>query len=133
MTTQYKYRVTIVVPQRLIVVANHLACIVGESAADINTFTSCGWQDSSGNLYAVASTVVKPVFLEAVSGLPETPQHAIDVADSQLAQQALDLLKVYESGVMATPGHIVLAIDCEPLEALTFMGISIREEGDVQL
>ena len=75
--TQYTHLVTIAVPENLIEKANHLACIVGESAADINTFTFCGWQDSEGNPYAVASTVVKQIFLEAVSGLPETPEHAI--------------------------------------------------------
>lgn len=117
MTTEYIHRVTIVVPESLTEKANHLACIVGESAADINTFTSCGWQDSEGNLYAVASTVVKPVFLEAVSGLPETPEHAIGVADPELAQQALDTLN--------QPGGIQMIIDVEPLEALEAMELTM--------
>lgn len=114
--TQYTHRVTIVVPETLIEKANHLACMVGESAADINTFTSCGWQDLEGNLYAVASTVVKPVLLEAVSGLPETPEHAIGVADPELAQQALDTLNQL--------GGIRMVVDVEPLGALEAMGLS---------
>lgn len=120
--TQYIHRVTIAVPETLLEKANHLACIVGESAADINTFTNCGWQDSRGNLYAVASTVVKPVFLEAVSGLPETPDHAIGVADPYLAQQALDTLN--------QPGGIQMVVDVDPMEALAKLGLSPVEHDE---
>lgn len=115
--TQYIHRVTIVVPENLMEKANHLACIVGESAADINTFQEANWQDSSGNLYAVASTVVKPVFLETVSGLPETPEHAIGVADPALAQQALDTLN--------QTGGIRMVVDVESIVALEAMGLSL--------
>ena len=58
MTTLYKNHMTIATPQHLIEAANHLALIMGESAADINTFTAANYQDSAGNLYAVCSTVV---------------------------------------------------------------------------
>ena len=115
--TRYIHRVTLVVPETLIGKANHLACIVGESAADINTFHEANWQDVDGNLYAVASTVVKPVFLQAVSGLPETPEHAIGVADPQLAQQALDTLN--------QPGGIQMVVDVEPIVALEAMGLTL--------
>lgn len=117
MTTKYTYRVTLAVPETLMEKANHLACIVGESAADINTFREARWQDTEGNLYAVASTVVKPVFLEAVSGLPETPEHAIGVADPYLAQQALESLN--------QPDGIKMVVDVGPIEALEGMGLTM--------
>lgn len=122
MTTQYKHRVTIAVPQRLIVEANHLACIVGEFSADINTFREANWQDADGNLYAVASTVVKPIFLQAAQGLPETPPHAEGIADRELAQHALDTLN--------QPGGIQMIADMEPMEALAEMGLSPVEQGE---
>lgn len=132
--TQYKHRISLVVPEQYIEQANHLALVMGESADDISTFKEANWQDAEGNMYAVCSALSKPVVLGALTGgLPDPlPTHAVGV-DISKAQQALDMLKVYEEGVMATPEHIVLAIDCEPLEAFTFMGISIKEEDDVQL
>lgn len=116
MITEYKHKVTIAVPQRLIAEANHLACIVGESAADINTFTFCGWQDVDGILYAVASTVVKPVFLEAVNGLPETPPHAVGIADRVLAEEAL--------GTLNTEGGIQMIVGDDPHAALGSLGLT---------
>src|SRR5690554_6543494 len=116
MTTEYIYRVTIAVPESLIEKANHLACILGESAADINTFREANWQDAEGNLFAVASTVVKPIFLQAAQGLPPTPPHADGIADRALAQQALDTLN--------QPGGIQMVVDVEPMEALVSLGLS---------
>lgn len=113
--TQYTYPILIAIPERLMTQANHLACIMGESSADIETFHQAGWQDADGNLYAVASTVVKPVFLGAATGvLPESPEHAA-AADRALAQQALDTLN--------QPGGMQMIVDVEPLEALASLGL----------
>lgn len=116
MTTEYTRRVTIAVPENLIEKSNHLACIVGEFSADIHTFREANWQDAEGNLYAVASTVVKPVFLQAAQGLPETPPHADGIADRALAQQALDTLN--------QPGGIKMIVDVDPMEALASLGLT---------
>lgn len=114
--TQYTHRITLAVPASLIEPANHLACIMGESAADIHTFQQASWQDTQGSLFAVASTVVKPVFLGAATGiLPESPDHAVD-ADRTLAQQALDTLN--------KPGGMQMVVDTDPLEALASLGLS---------
>lgn len=123
MATEYTHRVTIVVPETLTEKTNHLACIVGEFSADINTFREANWQGAEGNIYAVASTVVKPIFLQAAQGLPETPPHAEGVADRVLAQQALDTLN--------QPGGIQMVVDVEPMEALASLGlepVEIEEE-----
>lgn len=122
MTTEYIHRVTIAVPELLMEKANHLACIVGESAADINTFREANWQDAEGNLYAVASTVVKPIFLQAAQGLPPTPPHAEGIADRELAQQALDTLN--------QPGGVKMIVDVEPFMALEEMGLKPLEQLD---
>ena len=130
----YKHRISLVVPKQYIEQANHLALVMGESDADIGTFKEANWQDADGNLYSVCSALCKPVVLGALtSGLPDpVPTHAAGV-DISKAQQALDLLKVYEEGITASPEYIVLAIDCEPLEAFISMGLSIKGEDDVQL
>ena len=120
--TEYIHRVTIAVPETLIEKANHLACIVGEFSADINTFREANWQDADGNLYAVASTVVKPIFLQATQGLPEPPPHAEGIADLALAQQALDTLN--------QQGGIQIVVDVEPLEALEAMGLVMVHTDD---
>ena len=114
--SQYTHRVTIVVPESLVAESCHLACIMGESAGDINTFHQPEWTDGNGILYAVASAVVKPAFLNAAAGdLPESPSHA-KYADRALAQQALDTLN--------QPGGIQMLVDVGPLEALADMGLS---------
>lgn len=120
--TQYTHRITLAVPAAMIEQANQLACIMGESAADIETFQRAGWQDSDGNLYAVASTVVKPVFLGAATGvLPESPDHAAE-ADRALAQQALDTLN--------QAGGMQMVADVDPLEALASLGLTPVPEID---
>jgi hypothetical protein len=123
--TQYVNRLTLAVPESLITEANQLALIMGESAADVNTFTIATWQDAGGNLYAVASAVSKPIVVQALStGLPDPlPSHA-ENADIALAQQALDAIVVFDTGVLADTDIIVLAIDNDPLTALAEMGLT---------
>jgi hypothetical protein len=125
---QYTNRLTIAVPELLMDAANNLALIMGESASDINTFTHATWQDASGNLYAVCSAVSKPIVVQALStGLPDPlPVHA-ENADVTLAQQALDAIVVFDTGVLADTAIIVLAIDNDPLTALAEMGLTRAE------
>ena len=69
MTTQYQQRATIAAPAAHIPDANQLALCLGESSADDQTFTTAAWQDAEGNLYAVSSTVAKPIFVQ-IAGQP---------------------------------------------------------------
>jgi hypothetical protein len=133
--TQYTNRLTLAVPESLMDAANNLSLIMGRSADDINTFTTATWEDITGNLYAVASAVSKPIVVQALStGLPDPlPAHAED-ADIALAQQALDAIEVFQSAqgmgesvteaTQAAPSAIILAIDNDPLTALTEMGLT---------
>lgn len=86
MQTEYTLRATICAPAHMIYEANQLACIVGESSADIGTFTHAT-HERHGVQYACVSTVVKPVFATYPSnGLPNPP-HAAE-ADREAAQRA---------------------------------------------
>lgn len=131
--TQYKHRITLVVPENYIESANQLALIMGESSADVETFTIADWRDHEGNAYAVCSTVCKPVVINALhGGLPNPlPNHASD-ADVSKAQRALDMIVQYEVGVKASPEYIVLAIDYEPHKVFDAVGLLVvsREELD---
>lgn len=127
--SDYKHRMSLAVPQALIDKANQLALIVGVSEYDINTFTTANWQDKDSNLYAVCSTVIKPVVL-GLFGINLSnitlPTHAIN-ADVTAAQQALDKVVMYKQGDKASTTSIMCAIDFEPLAAFSDMGLTIIE------
>lgn len=127
--SQYSHRMSLAVPQALMPQANQLALIVGESEHDDKTFITANWQDKDGNLYAVCSTVIKPVVL-GLFGVSLTditlPDHAIN-ADVAVAQQALDKVVMYKQGDKASTASIMCAIDFEPLAAFEDMGLTIIE------
>lgn len=127
--SEYTHRMTLIVPESLIPQANQLALIAGESPDDVNTFTHANWQDEDGNLYAVCSTAIKPVVL-GLFGINLSditlPNHAIN-ADVSAAQQALDKVVMYKQGDKASTASIMCAIDFEPLQAFTDMGLMIIE------
>lgn len=127
--SQYTHRMTLVVPESLMSQANQLALIVGESSDDDKTFSNANWQDKDGNLYAVCSTVIKPVVL-GLFGINlsniSLPAHAIN-ADVTAAQQALDKVVMYKQGDKSSPTSIMCAIDFEPLTAFADMGLTIIE------
>jgi hypothetical protein len=126
--TEYKHRLTVVCPGSLISAANQLAQIVGESAADVNTFKDASWQDAQGNLYAVCSFASKSVVIDTLStGLPsELPAHAEGV-DTDLAQQAFGNIDVYSEGYALTSGKIVICIDEDPKGFLSDIGLTVND------
>ena len=111
MTTQYHHRVTIAVPEAHIADANQFALVLGESASDDQTFTNANWQDADGNLYAVCSTVAKPVFVELASQPLQAPAHVPDV-DIEAATRAQLLLNIgsLESSTLASPNKIAVIL-----------------------
>ena len=128
MTTQYTHRITLIVPEQYMDDANNLALIMGESDADIGTFVTADWKDAEGNLYTVCSAASKPVVLSALSkGLPTSiPAHA-SAADVAKAQQALDLIVLYEAGVVASVDKIILAVDTHPQDTFESAGIFMEK------
>lgn len=133
--SDYKHRMSLAVPQALMPQANQLALIVGVSEHDDKTFTAANWQDANGNLYAVCSTVIKPVVL-GLFGISladiTLPAHAIN-ADVTAAQQALDKVVMYKQGDKASTAKIMCAIDFEPLQAFSDMGLIIVEQKLVEV
>ena len=93
MTTAYIHRTTVSVPVAHLADANQLALCLGESSADDQTFGMARYQDTSGNLYAICSTVAKPVFQELASQPLQAPAHAPD-ADLDAASRAQALLSI---------------------------------------
>ena len=100
MTTAYTNKATIATPAAHIQDANQLALALGESAADDRTFaTTTNYQDAQGNLYAVCSTVAKPVFAEMAGQPLKAPDHAPDM-DVAAATRAQSLLQI-NNGIAA--------------------------------
>jgi len=107
MTTQYRQKATIATPAAHIPEANQLALALGESAADDKTFNTAAWQDAEGNLYAVSSTVAKPIFAQ-IAGQPlQAPEHAPDM-DLAAATRAQALLQI--NGGIASPDVIAVIL-----------------------
>lgn len=131
--SEYRHRITVAVPEQYINIANQLALIAGESPADINTFRQASWQDKDGNKYAVCSAVVKPVVLSVYQSklseleLPEFKQQA----NIEQAQQALDMMVLYEGTQQVTTDTIMCAVDYDPLPTLEAMGLSVIELEEV--
>ena len=107
MTTEYKQRATIASPVAHIPDANQLALCLGESSADDQTFGAANYQDAEGNLYAVSSTVAKPVFAEKAGQPLQAPNHAPGV-DLEAATRAQALLQI--NGGIATPDVIAVIL-----------------------
>ena len=107
MTTAYVQRATIATPAAHIPDANQLALLLGESSADDQTFSKASYQDAQGNLYAVCSTVAKPIFAQ-IAGQPlQAPDHAPDM-DLAAATRAQALLQI--NGGIATPDVIAVIL-----------------------
>ena len=107
MTTQYQQKATIATPIDQIPDANQLALCLGESSADDQTFTTASYQDAQGNLYAVCSTVAKPIFAQLAGQPLKAPDHAPDM-DLEAATRAQSLLRINNG--TATPDVIAVIL-----------------------
>ena len=107
MTTAYIQKATIAAPIAHIPDANQLALCLGESSADDHTFTSASYQDAVGNLYAVASTVAKPIFAQMAGQPLQAPDHApgMNLAAATRAQALLQI-----NGGIASPDVIAVIL-----------------------
>ena len=107
MTTDYIQKATIAAPAAHIQSANQLALCLGESSADDQSFTVASYQDAQGNLYAVASTVAKPIFAQLAGQPLQAPDHAPDM-DLAAATRSQALLQI--NGGKATPDVIAVIL-----------------------
>ena len=128
MTTAYLQKATIATPAAHIPDANQLALCLGESSADDQTFGAANYQDAEGNLYAVCSTVAKPIFAQ-IAGQPlQAPDHAPEM-DLEAATRAQALLQI--NGGIATP-DVIAVILVDRLESaqdhIEAMGLSVPQD-----
>ena len=107
MITEYKQRATIAAPTARIPDANKLALALGESSADDQTFSTASYQDADGNLYAVCSTVAKPVFAELAGQRLQAPAHSPDM-ELAAATRAQALLQINDG--TASPDVIAVIL-----------------------
>jgi hypothetical protein len=107
MTTDYIQKATIAAPVAHIDDADQLALALGESSADDQTFTVANYKDAQGKLYAVCSTVAKPVFAQLASQPLFAPDHAPDM-DLVAATRAQSLLQI--NGGIASPDVIAVIL-----------------------
>lgn len=122
--TEYKNRMTLVVPEALMSSANQLALIVGESDEDIKTFVNTIFKDELGNLYSACSTLIKPIVLDMLGAdLGEAPLQS-ELADLELAQEALNSVVMFSEGVDLQENKIIVAIDVEPEYLFNSLGLS---------
>ena len=128
MTTQYQQRATIAAPAAHIPDANQLALALGESSADDRTFSTASYKDEQGNLYAVGSTVAKPIFAQLAGQPLQAPDHAPEM-DLEAATRAQALLQI--NGGIATP-DVIAVILVDRLESaqdhIEAMGLSVPQD-----
>ena len=107
MTTEYLQRATIATPATHIPDANQLALCLGESSADDQTFTTASYQDAADNLYAVCSTVAKPIFAQLAGQPLQAPDHAPNM-DLSAATRAQGMLQI--NGGAVSPDVIAVIL-----------------------
>lgn len=142
--TEYLHTVTAACPESRIVNGNHLACALGTSMVDMQTYGPAKCQDSDGQRYSVVSFAVKDSTLYCVQtlSLPRPAHDTNNLIDMGAAEQELeDMIVVLPfSGdpeteifvpVLADPDHIVAYVGYQPHDALRHMGLSLipTEEG----
>jgi len=121
-------RVTIICPEAMMSDANQLALVLGESAGDDQTFLAAGYEDAGGNLYAVASSLVKPAFFTAAGSPLAAPDHApgADLTAASRAQAAVVILDP-AAPVPAAPDRLLAIPGDDAAAALVLAGVGAVE------
>ena len=123
-------RVTIICPQAYIEDANHLAMVLGYSAADAATYGDPSWQDGIGNRYAVASLLVSDDFVGAATTALSRPEWDGDLLVAMAAaRRAQALVTVWglgedEPAPAAAPSHILAMFGDDPHGLLAMVGVA---------
>lgn len=112
-------RITFACPEAFISDANQLARAIGLSADDDKNYGEPQYQDADGNLYAVASGLVEPSFIDTATSPLVEPEWGADMDAAQRAQALAAL------GQPAAPEHIAAVVGDDVAEALAFLGLSL--------
>ena len=115
-------RLTIACPEAFIEAANHYAMCLGASEAERYTYGEPSWVDSEGNRYACASLEVSDSFIEAAfAPLTRPTWDTEDIVNLEAASTAQDIATL---SVAASPAHIAVWINDNPIAALNNLGVS---------
>lgn len=119
-------RITVACPEPLISDANHLAMVLAEGPADALTYRNPSWQDADGNLYAAASFVAQPSWVDAAQEPLERPEwdtdYTVNMAAANRAQAVLSF--DYEVSLIAHPDVITAVMGDDGIASLVSMGLS---------
>lgn len=127
MNSKYIFRLTVAVPESMIVPANHLAVAIGESSGDFETFEIADWVDSQGNRYAVSSLQCTATLFAYAGGMLQRRDFAPQEWSSELASQAQAVIELWigEGPIpTAEPNKIVGIVMDDPMMALQLLGVS---------
>ena len=114
---------TVAVPEQHQDKANQLAMALGLSLNDGKTYSELKYEDSEGNLYAVASFTAPDKMLDKVSTTLERPtwdEENQDI-DMEQAEQAKSLLSF---DAVASVNSISVKSDMKGLDAIDLMGLT---------
>ena len=115
----YTARITIAVPTELIDQANQLALLIGESPADVETFTTARYT-KGGIDYALSSAACVPrVVGYLTEGLPHDPESG-DILNPNDA----DLSQASEAFVAIQQGLILVSVNPDPSAAVQELGVT---------
>ena len=115
----YTSRITIAVPTELMDQANQLALLIGESPADVNTFTQARYT-RDGIDYALSSTACVPKVVGYLTeGLPHDPESG-DILNPNDA----DLLQAGAAFLAIQQGLILVSTNVDPSAAIDELGLT---------
>jgi hypothetical protein len=121
-------RLTAACPDAHRAAANHLACVLGASMADANTYGPPTWQDAQGNLYACASVEVGEEWLAAAQQPLQRPawdvDEQIDMAAAAQAQGLISLWTGEGEPPLASPSALTVIVGMEGVDAVAAMGLT---------
>jgi hypothetical protein len=119
---------TVSCPDALRGPANALACVLGASIADANTYGPPTWQDAQGNLYACASVDVGEEWLAAAQQPLTRPAwdtaQEIDMAAAAQAQGLINLWVGEGAPPLATPSALTVIVGMAGVDAVAAMGLT---------
>jgi hypothetical protein len=129
--TEWSMRVTIICPAAMRDDANDLAMVLGSGPSDGATFGAAMWTDTSGNLYAVASTLARGAFPVAAASPLARPAwdaepYQVNMTGAERAQAAL---VIYDPAapMRAGPDRLLAIIGDDPQAAVADAGVSYVE------
>lgn len=121
-------RITIIVPEAHIADANQLGRVLGQSAADDQTYGAALYQDAQGGRYAMASGVVGPTFVQMAGAPLIEPPWGADMAAARRAQAIVQVV-TGPAEIEAATGKILALVGWWPAEAVAALGLSIIDQG----